>query len=117
MTHTGVLIDPHRTAPLMRSTFLRWLSSICKISNEDLILALYIHKSGDLEKAKNFWIKHLNISNSDLKIYYKKHKITKRRNIGENYKGLIRIIVKRSTDLNRKIDGWIEGINKNCGVV
>ena len=48
----------------------------------------------------------------------KRHNIkTKRKNIGESYYGLINIRARRSTNLNRKISGWIEGIYQHCGVV
>ena len=103
--------------PLMISVFLRWLVNICRISKQDLNYDLYIHESGKVKNAKNFWSKRLGIMDNLLRVYFKKHIITRRRNVGENYKGLIRIRVKRSTDLNRKIEGWIEGIYQNCGVV
>lgn len=103
--------------PNMITVFLRWLLNTCKISEQDLNFSLYIHKSGNIESAKNFWIKQLGIDRNLLKVYLKRHFITKRKNIGNNYNGLIRIRVKRSTDLNRKIEGWIEGIYQNCGVV
>lgn len=103
--------------PFMIITFLHWLQLICKINFHDLIFELYIHESGDINRAKIFWINLLKISADNLRVYFKKHKITKRRNIDDYYIGLIRISVRQSTDLNRKISGWIEGIYKKCGVV
>ncbi|OGZ92998.1 MAG: hypothetical protein A2528_01620 [Candidatus Staskawiczbacteria bacterium RIFOXYD2_FULL_37_9] len=51
-------------------------------------------------------------------IYFKKNKInTKRKNVGENYFGLLRVCVKRSSTLQRKIEGWISGIYKHCEIV
>lgn len=103
--------------PFMIMLFLRWLKFICKINSQNLIFELFIHESGDINKAKIFWTKLLKINEGILRVYFKKHKITKRKNIGNNYVGLLRISVRKSTDLNRKISGWIEGIHKNCGVV
>jgi len=44
-------------------------------------------------------------------VSWKRHKInTKRTNIGKDYFGVLRVYVRRSVNLNRKISGWIEGI-------
>lgn len=103
--------------PLMILTFLHWLKLICKIDIQDLIFELAIHESANIERAKTFWLNLLKIRKDNLRIYFKKHKITRRKNTGNNYVGLVRISVRRSANLNRKITGWIEGIYKNCGVV
>jgi hypothetical protein len=39
-----------------------------------------------------------------------------RRDARSDYRGLLRIRVAKSTDLNRKIAGWIEGIGGASGV-
>lgn len=45
------------------------------------------------------------------KIYLKKNKVNSyRKNKGEGYHGVLRITVKKSTDLNRKVMGLVEGI-------
>ena len=52
------------------------------------------------------------------KIYFKKHVVkSTRHNTQESYHGLLRVRVKRSTNLNRKIMGWIDGICDKWGVV
>lgn len=105
--------------PLMIKVFFRWLRKICKIPLRDLGFEIYIHETADIEEAKKYWSCILNLSVKNFqKIRLKKHKInTKRRNIGNKYHGLLAITVKRSTNLNRKIQGWINGICKNCRVV
>ena len=105
--------------PLMIKLFLRWLSLICGISLDNVEFELYIHKTADIKSAQKFWLNVLRIPSVRLqKVRIKKNKInTKRKNIGKQYHGLISIRVRRSTDLNRRIDGWIEGICKYCGVV
>jgi len=53
----------------------------------------------------------LQIKKDELRVYYKKGKInTIRKNIDNSYNGLIRIKVLKSTDLNRRIAGYIEGL-------
>lgn len=100
--------------PLMVKVFLKWLRENCKIPLKDLDFEIYIHKTANIEKSKKYWSQILDLPLDKFqKIRLKKHKIkTKRKNIGENYHGLVSISVKRSTNLNRKIAGWIEGICK-----
>lgn len=104
--------------PRMILLFLKWLKEICLISPSDLNYEIYIHETANWRKAKKFWVNTLAIPDEQIKIYFKRHKInSKRRNVGKNYHGLMRIRVKKSINLNRKIAGWIEGICENCGVV
>ncbi len=102
--------------PNMIECFLRWLNLV-GVQDLDVCYELYIHKSGNVERAKQFWVKIIKqpISIFDKRVYFKKgNPKTKRKNSGEKYIGLLRIKVKRSTDLNRKILGWTHGIIKNC---
>lgn len=104
--------------PYMILLFKKWLKEICLVSKKELAFDLYIHETANWKNAKKYWANILSISEESIKLYFKKHKInTKRKNIGINYYGLIRLQVKKSTNLNRKIQGWINGICKNCRVV
>lgn len=101
--------------PQMILLFLAWLKRICGIDEKDIIYELYIHQSQNMSLCKKYWVKKLSISQTKLnRIYLKKHTPLKGKNYRKNY-GLIRIIVRRSTNFNRKIRGWIEGIQ--LGVV
>ena len=65
----------------------------------------------DIEKAKKFWATHLEISSDIFRIYLKHAVIkTKRKNVGREYNGVLRICVLKSIDFNRKIAGWTEGV-------
>ncbi len=102
--------------PKMVKLYLLWLDRICNIAVSSLDFELYIHESGNIESAVMFWKKELNIQK--LKIRFKKNKLPiHRKNVNEDYKGLVRIIVRKSTNLNRKINGWIKGILDIWGVV
>jgi hypothetical protein len=79
-----------------------------------VLYELYIHKTANWKEVKRYWSDILSIPIGEIRVYFKRHKInTKRRNVGKDYRGLIRIKVKRGANLNRKITGWIEGICKN----
>lgn len=103
--------------PFMAQVFIKWLLTCLDIPEEDINLSIYIHetKKDQLDKVKKYWTSVTRFSTEKFgKIYFKKHKInSKRRNRDESYYGLLRIQVRRSTNLNRKIAGWIEGITAN----
>ncbi|MBU4350992.1 hypothetical protein L6250_01795 [Candidatus Parcubacteria bacterium] len=105
--------------PLMIKLYLKWLQKICKIARKDILFEIYLHETTDIESSKKYWSKVLGFSlNQFQKIRIKKNKIrTKRKNIGSNYYGLIRVEIRKSTNFNRKINGWIEGIYQHCGIV
>jgi len=98
--------------PQMVVLFDTWLRKVCRIDSGRLSYSIYIHRTGDVEGAKKFWgsLLHADIE----RVYFKNHTLrTNRKNKNEDYHGLLRIDVKRSTDLNRKIKGWIFGIMDN----
>ena len=107
--------------PMMLRLFLKWLREIIKISEEELVYEIYIHENSknSLDSVRKYWSKTLKIDISKLdRVYFKRNKIkTNRTNIGDSYFGLIRIMVRKSSTLNRKITGWVEGITSFCGVV
>jgi len=107
--------------PLLIKIFLKWLLEICKISKDDIYFRIFLHDNSKnrLEIVKKYWsdVTGFSIENFQ-KVSWKKNKIkTKRTNIGENYFGLLRVTIKKSTNFNRKIQGWIKGVCEYCGVV
>ncbi len=114
--HPGSGIKFSNSDPYMIKIFLKWLLEIIKLPKDRIYLDILIHEShkDKLEIVKEYWSKYTSFPVEDFKhIYFKKNKInTKRRNIGNIYFGLLRIIVKESSTLNRKIQGWTEGIYK-----
>lgn len=103
--------------PQMIKLFLEWLHRICKIPPKDIYFEIYLHKNSvSREKeVQNYWMRITNSSLSQFqKIVWKKHNLNpKRKNIGKNYYGQLRVCVRKSTAFNRKIAGWIEGICEN----
>ena len=108
--------------PMMVKIFLRWLREILGVNDDDIKFELYIHEDaeGRVKEAIKHWAEVVGIARDHLgHVYFKKHRptLTNRKNVGKSYYGLIRVGVRKSTNLNRKINGWIEGICQNCGVV
>lgn len=101
----------------MIKIYLTWLSEIIKIPKERIIFDIYIHENhkDNTNRVINYWSDCTGFSKDNfIHVYFKKNKIkTKRKNVGDNYYGLLRVGVKNSSSLNRRVAGWIEGINKN----
>lgn len=115
-TNISVPVKFSNSDPIMLSFFIMWLKKYLKVSDNELVFEMFIHENN--KEKKNdfiyFWSRTLGypVSKFD-RIYYKKHILkTKRKNIGDKYHGQLAIMVKKSTSLNRKITGWIEGFNK-----
>lgn len=103
--------------PFMNKLFLKWLETCLKIPQDQISLAIYIHENEEkrIDAVVDFWQSVIGYNREKFdKIYYKKHTLqSNRRNKGDQYYGLLRVRVKKSTNINRKIAGWIEGIIKN----
>ncbi len=107
--------------PVMIRLFLKWLKDCLDIPADLLSFEVYIHETYDRTKQSliDYWasVTGFPVSKFD-KIYYKHNVVhSYRKNRGDNYFGILRVSVIKSTDLNRKITGWIKGICKHCGVV
>lgn len=107
--------------PLMIRLFLQWLINICKIEKERVGFDIYIHeyRKPKIEEVVRFWSYNTGFpANSFSHIYYKKNNLNNhRKNIGDKYFGGLKVRVTASSELNRKIRGWVSGICKNCRVV
>jgi hypothetical protein len=93
--------------PALIGFFLRFLD-LAGVERDRLIFRIYIHQSADVEAAERFWLAEVRAAPSQFrKTTLKKHSpVTVRRNTGEDYCGCLRIDVRRSSDLYRKIEGW-----------
>ncbi|KPJ55959.1 hypothetical protein AMJ49_06000 [Parcubacteria bacterium DG_74_2] len=102
--------------PYLIKIFLEWLQKICKIPKSEIHFRIYLHliAKNKLKETQKYWSNITGFPIKDFqKITWKKHKInTNRKNIGKNYFGLLKVTVRKSINLNRKIAGWTEGICK-----
>lgn len=127
----GAKEKPHRTSqgidfgntdPEMIKFFVEWLRECMDIKIKDFYFSLYIHENHKerLADVVSFWERSLGLKKLNIKyVYYKKHKPkTKRKNISEEYNGTLRVRVRNSVQLQRKISGLIYGItNASCRIV
>ncbi len=98
--------------------FVRWLKEIFGVDENELIYELYIHKNKGWERSIGYWAEIVKINKDRLRVYFKKdNPQTKRKNVGENYHGLLRVKVKRSISLNRRISFMINTMCSYCGIV
>ena len=114
-------VDFSNSDPDMCKFFVNWIQTSLKIKSERIGFCIYIHESqkNKFDEALNYWSNIVGFPKEKFNktcftktVYPRKHK---REDTG-NYYGQLRIKVRKSTDLNRKITGWIEGICLRCGV-
>jgi len=107
--------------PRMIKVFLKWLRESLNILDEELTPDIYIHTSYKKKKKDliDYWSGVTNLEKSVFNhIYIKKNKVHSfRKNRGKNYHGVLRLAVRKSSNLNRKISGWIEGICLQTGII
>lgn len=95
----------------------QWLIQRCGVSASSIHYSLYIHEKADIPRAQLFWAERIGVQPGGVRTYFKRHNASsRRRNTGQTYYGTMRIDVRRSTDLNRRIAGWIKGLLVYCGV-
>lgn len=114
-TRVSEMVSFGNSDPNMIILFIRWLKEICLIKDEEINIRLYIHKIGDEKRALRYWSKVIKRPVKRFqKTVFKKHNIKTNRKVDNSkYFGLLDIRVKKSTNFNRKISGWIEGIIQN----
>lgn len=112
--HPGSQLQFSNMDPKMIQIFLIWLKKVCKIDKNMIIFNIFLHKTHKhrVEEIRQYWSKVTGFPvNNFSTVYWKKNKIkTNRKNVGEKYNGVLKIKVKRSSDLVRRIAGWSEGI-------
>lgn len=91
--------------------FLRFLQ-ITGTSKDDAIFRVYIHENADAESAQRFWLEVTGAPADQFRTpALKRHNPkTIRKNVGEDYHGCLRIDVRRSSSLYRRIEGWSAAI-------
>lgn len=93
--------------PALIRFFLRFLSA-AGTPHTDLRFRIYIHENADVESAHRFW---LQVTGATIDQFatptLKRHNPkTVRKNVGDSYRGCLRINVRNGAELYRKIEGW-----------
>jgi len=100
--------------PAMINFFIRWLKECFNYSNEDLKLAVTANISHKyrIHEIQNYWSKQTGIPVEDFnKPFFQNVKWILKYDKPEDYYGVLRIRVKKSIELLRKMRGWIDGLN------
>jgi transposase len=97
--------------PRLIRFFLRFVATV-GVAETDLVFRVHIHESADVEAAQRFWEGVTGAPRDQFgKPTLKRHNPkTNRGNVGDAYYGCLRIDVRRSGELYRKIDGWASAI-------
>lgn len=108
--------------PKMCRLFLCWLTDAVNVNPDDIYFSIYINSifRGKASAAINYWVEQMAVPKSRFTgIYFTNTKFSNRnkRESRKNYNGILRIRVKKSTDLNRRIAGWIDGVCVRSGLV
>jgi transcriptional regulator with XRE-family HTH domain len=93
--------------PALICFFMRFLA-VAGITRDRLICRLYIHESADVDAAQRFWLEVTGLEPEQFgRPTLKRHNpTTVRKNTGNDYHGCLRIDVRRSVSLYRRIEGW-----------
>lgn len=103
--------------PIMIILLIDWLIKCCNVKKNELQFRILIHETANIKKEENYWKSLIGCNYYFLKPLIKKHEVRTNRKINKNYHGLLEIRVRKSTDLNRKITGWVKGITKQWEIV
>ncbi len=104
-------IDFINSDPRMITFFLRFLQT-AGVQQQDLLFQISIHESADVPAAARFW---LDLTGCDASQFWqpqlKRHNPgTSRKNTGSDYRGCLRIQVRRSIALYRQVEGWASAV-------
>jgi hypothetical protein len=116
----GSKSKPHRPSarviftnsdPALIQFFLRFLT-MAGTPPENLAFQVYIHENADVRSAELFWLKITGARPEQFRrASLKRHNPkTVRKNVGDDYRGCLRIDVRRSADLYHKIEDWARAI-------
>ncbi|MFD9948009.1 helix-turn-helix domain-containing protein [Nonomuraea sp. NPDC059023] len=91
--------------------FIRFLQ-VAGVPLERLYFRVHIHETADIEAAERYWLEVTGADRSQFrKTTLKRHNpATVRRNNGEDYRGCLRVDVRRGLETYKKIEGWALGV-------
>lgn len=89
--------------------FLRWLD-LLGIAGDAVSYRVQIHDSADVRAAVRYWGQITGVPPDRFQPPTLKRHNPRTVNVGDGYHGCLRIDVRRSVELNRRIEGWFKGI-------
>lgn len=112
-SQVGFANSDHR----MINLFMKWLKKCCLIDKEDLLPRVTINSAHAyrIDKIEEYWSIKTNIPLTQFrKPFYQNVKWKKEYKNQDDYYGVLRIRVRKSLNLLRKIHGWIAGMSVKC---
>jgi transposase len=93
--------------PALIMFFLRFLDA-AGIGRNMIVYRVYIHETADVPRAERFWLEMTGAEPAQFRrSTLKRHRPqTGRKNVGADYRGCLRVEVRQSTNLYRRIEGW-----------
>ncbi len=112
--HPGSQLQFSNMDPKIIQIFLVWLTNVCKINKDMIVFNIFLHQTHKhrVGEVRRYWSKVTGFPVNRFKsVYWKTNKLrTIRKNTEDKYYGVLKIKVKRSSELVRKIAGWSNGI-------
>jgi hypothetical protein len=108
------------TDVLAAKFYILWLKVCFGIKNEDLLIRLTINLTfkNEEKRIQEYWAEKLNLDLKKFsKTFFQKSTWKKEYENKDAYNGVIRIRVRKSMDLLRRIQGYIEGVAQNVNGV
>lgn len=102
--------------PKMMQLYVRWLQTCFGYSLSDLMFRVTVNESHEyrIGEIVNFWAKLFGIDEANFqKPFFQHAKWKKEYEHPEEYFGVLRIRVRKSSDFLRKIHGYIAGLKQN----
>ena len=109
------LVGFSNSDPEMIKLFIKWLENCCHVGKERIKLRLGLNEQyvDKVDEIESFWIKQLHIPKEQFqKPFFQKVQWKKIYDNPEDYHGVLRVRVAKSTDLLRLIHGWIQGMKQ-----
>ena len=104
---TSVSTQLINSDPRMIRLFLKWLELI-GVPRGDIAFRLSIHENASISEALEYWSEVVGVPPEEFKPTNLKRPKEKpqRRNVGPSYRGCLSVTVRRSGDLNKRLDAW-----------
>jgi len=98
--------------------FLRFLDA-AGVGRDRLIYRVQIHESADVAAAERFWLALTGAAADQFhKTTLKRHNPkTVRKNVGSDYRGCLRLDVRKSSGLYHQIEGWVRAATSGTDYV
>ncbi len=100
---------------LMIKFFIYWLKTCFNITSKDLIIRVTANEQykDKVSQLEQYWSDYLHIPLRQFSKPFFQKSIWKKQYNNDNYYGVLRVKVRKSVSLLRKIYGYIEGISRN----